>query len=182
MNPGVIGHHHRPGRAGRVPIVIPYAYYPYLSPYMYSDYQSYGYDNSGVQPGQPPVQVEIKILNDKDSGEQDQYAVGEDGQVQVRRKPDSRNEASPAAQDSTESAYSAAPAQQPEPAREVIPTVLIFRDGHRQEVRNYAIMGNVLYDLENLSASKIQLAELNLPATVKENDERGVPFAVPRGK
>ncbi len=179
MNPGGFGHHHRPGNGGGVPIVAPYAYYPYVYPYIYSNDASYGYDYYGQQAGQQPVQVEIKIVNDKDR-EQDQYAVGGDGQVQVRRKADSENDAGPAAGNDQAESTQAAASQPPEPPREVIPTVLIFRDGHRQEVHNYAIMGSVLYDLESMTSRKIQLADLNLPATIKENDERGVPFTVPK--
>lgn len=62
---------------------------------------------------------------------------------------------------------------------EQIPTVLIFRDGHRAEVLNYAIVGQTLYDLGTFVAHKIPLSNLNLPATIKANEERGVDFSVP---
>jgi hypothetical protein len=65
------------------------------------------------------------------------------------------------------------------PAREEIPIVLIYRDGHEQEVRNYAIVGQTLYDLGTFVAHKIPLAELNLKATIKANEDRGVEFSVP---
>ncbi|MBZ5629095.1 MAG: hypothetical protein LAO06_09540 [Acidobacteriia bacterium] len=65
------------------------------------------------------------------------------------------------------------------PASEQFPVVLIFRDGHQQEVRNYAIVGQTLYDLGTFVAHKIPLAELNLGATIKANDDRGVEFSVP---
>ncbi len=58
-------------------------------------------------------------------------------------------------------------------------TVLIFRDGRRQEVHNYAISGDVLYDLAGGRAKKIQLADLNLTATIKENDQIGNDFRLP---
>jgi hypothetical protein len=64
-------------------------------------------------------------------------------------------------------------------ARDVSPVVLIFRDGHEQEVGNYAIMGGTLYDLDTFVASKIRLAELDLKATMKANEERGLDFSVP---
>jgi hypothetical protein len=65
------------------------------------------------------------------------------------------------------------------PAREQIPIVLIYRDGHQQEVSNYAIVGQTLYDLGTFVARKIPLADLNLKATIKANDDRGVEFSVP---
>jgi hypothetical protein len=57
--------------------------------------------------------------------------------------------------------------------------VLIYKDGHQREVQNYAIMGNTLYDIGSFVAQKIPLAELNLKATLKANDERGVEFSLP---
>jgi hypothetical protein len=58
-------------------------------------------------------------------------------------------------------------------------TLLIFKDGHQQEVSNYAIVGATLYDLSDGRTRKVQLADLDLTATVKENDQRGVEFQVP---
>jgi hypothetical protein len=78
----------------------------------------------------------------------------------------------------------AAPAPKPaEPspaeARALIPIVLVYRDGHQKEVSNYAIIGQTLYDLGTFVAHKIPLADLNLKATMKANDDRGVEFSVP---
>ena len=58
-------------------------------------------------------------------------------------------------------------------------TVLVFKDGHALEVLNYAIVGTTLYDLSDGRTRKVALAELDLPATVKQNDSRGVDFRVP---
>jgi hypothetical protein len=59
-------------------------------------------------------------------------------------------------------------------------TVLVFRDGHRVEVRNYAIVGNTVWDLSEHLAKRISLDTLDLDATIKVNDERGTPFRYPR--
>ena len=59
-------------------------------------------------------------------------------------------------------------------------TALVFRDKHVEEVRNYAIAGETLWILNEQAAKKIPLAQLDLPATVKMNDDRGVDFQVPR--
>lgn len=59
-------------------------------------------------------------------------------------------------------------------------TALVFRDQHIEEVRNYAIAGGTLWILNAQAAKKIPLAQLDLPATVKMNDDRGVDFQVPR--
>jgi hypothetical protein len=58
------------------------------------------------------------------------------------------------------------------------PTVLVFRNGHQQEVTNYAIMGDSLYVFDQ-ARKKIALADLDIPATVKANDDRGVEFNLP---
>jgi hypothetical protein len=59
-------------------------------------------------------------------------------------------------------------------------TALVFRDQHVEEVRNYAIAGGTLWVLNEQAAKKIPLAQLDLAATVKMNDERGVDFQVPQ--
>lgn len=61
------------------------------------------------------------------------------------------------------------------------PTTLVFRDGHKQEVTNYAIMGQTLYVFDN-KTKKIALADLDVPATIKANDDEGVEFQVPKSK
>ncbi len=60
-------------------------------------------------------------------------------------------------------------------------TVLVFKDGHELEIANYAIVGATLYDLSDGRTRKVALAELDLQATVKQNDARGVDFELPTG-
>src|SRR5271165_1149992 len=61
------------------------------------------------------------------------------------------------------------------------PSVLVFRDGHQQEVSNYAIMGQTVYVFDKRT-QKIALADLDVPATIKANDERGLEFNIPAQK
>jgi len=61
------------------------------------------------------------------------------------------------------------------------PTVLVFRDGHRQEVANYAIMGSTLFVLSG-PRSRIPIAELDVPATEQVNQSRGIDFHVPKAR
>ena len=60
-------------------------------------------------------------------------------------------------------------------------TVLIFRDGHTAEVENYAIVGDTLYDFSSGLRHKIPLVDLDLGATQKQNENRGVDFHLPPG-
>jgi hypothetical protein len=56
------------------------------------------------------------------------------------------------------------------------PTVLVFRDGHRTETQNYAIVGQTLWILTGNRATKVPLADLDLNQTTKINEDRGVSF------
>lgn len=58
-------------------------------------------------------------------------------------------------------------------------TVLVFRDGHSIQVTNYAIVGDTIYDFSQGSRHKIALADLDLSATEKQNDARGLDFRLP---
>ncbi len=58
-------------------------------------------------------------------------------------------------------------------------TVLVFKDGHQSDVLNYAIVGDTLFDFSAGRTRKILLADLDLPATHKANDDRGVEFQIP---
>ena len=58
------------------------------------------------------------------------------------------------------------------------PTELVFRNGHHEEVNSYAIMGDALYVFDK-GREKIALDDLDIPATQKANDDRGVQFRLP---
>lgn len=58
-------------------------------------------------------------------------------------------------------------------------TILVFKDGHQVEVANYAIVGSTLFDLTAGHRQKIALADLDLTATAKQNDDRGIDFQLP---
>jgi len=76
-------------------------------------------------------------------------------------------------------ARSAPPPRDEERAEAAPPTVLVFRDQHKVEVQNYAIVGQTLWNFAPQHTQKIPLSDLDLPATSKANDERGVDFRVP---
>ena len=72
-------------------------------------------------------------------------------------------------------------AREEERAVAVPATALVFRDQHVEEVRNYAIAGGTLWVLNDHQAGKkIPLAQLDLAATARTNDDRGVDFQVPQ--
>jgi hypothetical protein len=59
------------------------------------------------------------------------------------------------------------------------PTQLVFRDKRTEEVQNYAIVGQTFWVFSAQRARKIPLADLDIPATKKANDDRGVEFQLP---
>jgi len=70
------------------------------------------------------------------------------------------------------------PAVDPDPP--LPPTLLVFKDGRTVEVGNYAIQGSTLFDLTPGHRRKILIADLDLDATRKQNDERGISFQLPQ--
>jgi hypothetical protein len=80
----------------------------------------------------------------------------------------------------------ATPAKSAEAARELPPAVIVYRDGHSEELSSYSIIGTTLFAKADYLATgawtrKVQLADLDLPATVKQNQQRGVKFDLPSG-
>jgi hypothetical protein len=142
-----------------------YGGWAYAAPYYYpADNSAYGYDYVGAGPdlySGPPLGPNDPMLH-----------------MIVEQPPDGHYGPPP-----DERAYAQPPAPQPPstPVPEVKPgdpTVLVFRNGKKQEVTNYAIMGDTLYVFDD-GRKKIALADLDLAATVKANDDRGMEFKVP---
>lgn len=79
---------------------------------------------------------------------------------------------------SVERAEAEDPAVDPDPP--LPPTLLVFKDGHTVEVGNYAIQGATLFDLTPGHKRKVAIADLDLEATRRQNDERGVTFQLPQ--
>ena len=69
--------------------------------------------------------------------------------------------------------------QEPQPSPIYPPTVLVFRDQHKEEIRNYAIVGPTLWNFAPQRTEQIPLARLDIPATIQANDERGIAFRIP---
>ena len=70
------------------------------------------------------------------------------------------------------------------PARELPPAVLVFRDGRQQEISSYTIMNGTIFTRSDYWTTgtwneKIQIADLDVPATLRQNQERGLNFNLP---
>ena len=78
----------------------------------------------------------------------------------------------------------AGPRTAAQPPRELPPAVLVFRDGRKEEVSEYTIMNGIIYSKADYWTTgswtrKIQIADLDVPATLKLNQERGLKFVLP---
>jgi len=60
--------------------------------------------------------------------------------------------------------------------------VLVYRDGHTEEVQNYAIIGKTIWIFNESRARKVAISELDLPATKRDNEDRGIDFVLPSSR
>jgi len=70
--------------------------------------------------------------------------------------------------------------------QEMAPAILVYRDGHMEEVSSYSIIGRMIYTKADYWTAgawtrTIQIADLDIPATLKQNQQRGVKFELPSG-
>jgi hypothetical protein len=70
--------------------------------------------------------------------------------------------------------------------RQMPPAVLVFHDGRKEEVSEYTIMSGTIYSRADYWTTgswtrKILIADLDVPATLKLNQERGCKFVLPSG-
>ena len=144
----------------------PFAGYPFGYGYGYGvDYSGWYADQTQAQNQQYMTQNERLEQSYQDDVKR-QHEL--DRQIADQRAAD---EATPR---SAPAATTATPTE-----RELPPTVLIYKDQHQVEVRNYAIAGNTIYEFNPHWTRKIALAELDIPATIAANKDRGVEFNVP---
>jgi hypothetical protein len=71
-------------------------------------------------------------------------------------------------------------------ARDSAPAILVFRDGHREQVREYTLADGALYArgdywTDGYWNRKILLSSLDLRATMAANRQSGIDFVLPSG-
>jgi len=135
----------------------PWWYAGYYDPYWWWDSSSYDYDEDYERQLALAEEMDQRSLEQRrflDQPDQDPYAL-------------------PSASSSREHA-GANESNEPRQA-----TVLVFRDQRREEVQNYAIVGQTLWIFSPLRTEKIPLAEIDLAGSAKANEDRGVEFRVP---
>ena len=151
----------------------------------YSDYLSHGYPVASAppvivmqSPAQPPAPIAVTapvrpLMIELQGDRYVQVSGDEDSTVQmIDRIPD---------QPLRRLDASGNPSQK---KKDVSATVLVFRDGHREEVSGYTIADGKLYAAADYYKAgswtrKIELAALNLPETESANQSRGTQFRLP---
>ena len=169
MGPGFVGvHRGRRFFAGS-------GFVPYFYPYFYPDY---GYDQNVIETPQPQVVV---VPSAQAAAPAPAPNPPESLVMELQGDHWARlTNSSPSA-----SAVSSRALQTP-PPKPLPPAVLVFRDGRTQEVGKYVIVGPTIYASADYWSSgswtrKVQIADLNVPATLKLNQERGAKFSLPSG-
>ena len=138
-------------------------------------------------PGGQPLMIElrgdhyVRITNDRETSDSDSTAAN---YQQPPIAGSGRAHSAPAQAVGAPIEVSGASSQPVRAAQDLQPAVLIYRDGHSESVRDYAITGGKLYARGNYYSDgywtkTIDLAALNLPATISSNAGHGVNFVLP---
>ena len=144
---------------------LPYYYYPYVYA-VPMPYDADVLDNGASDDNDPNYQGGPTVFDRRGAGPYSYIPPGYES-------PDEPTAAQTQAEDTPPAGYNPSP----EPPQD--PTVLVFKDGHQLEIGNYAIVNQTLYDLTPGHPRRIALADLDLAATQKQNDDHGVPFDLP---
>ncbi len=171
-------------------------YFPgsFYAPYFYSDYD-YGYDSGPQIVETPPPQIVEQVAPPAPAPvtpAPDSVVIELQGDHWVRvtnygqsqmdgqsGRPESARAANPET--------AAAPrSEAAESVRALPAAVLIFRDGHREEIGKYVVVGSTLYASADYWSSgswtrEVQLSALDVPATLKLNQDRDTKFTLPSG-
>lgn len=157
-------HHHKRGYPVHSyrPPYVPYFYArsTYLVPGLLNSYWDYPYSSSysDDQSASYPAQEQVENNGDYDS-------------APAPYEPQQAQDVPPPPPDSAEPIPQA-------------PVTLIFKDGHSQQIHNYAMTRTKLYVLDDAGSGRrpeISLDEINVLATAKANRDTGVDFVVPAG-
>jgi hypothetical protein len=182
---GGFGHFHQGHRADRGSAILAY-------PYFYSDLD---YDSEATPqppqvvvvhaaapaaPAAPPPPRESLLIEWQGDHFVRTTSMKNSAGALVATDYSEKSAASPAAP--TPSAVS--PRSAAQPPRELPPAVLVFHDGRKEEVSEYTIMNGTIYSKADYWTTgswtrKIQIADLDVPATLKLNQEHGLKFVLP---
>jgi hypothetical protein len=161
--PSTTSSHNNTGPQHTASSPLPYYYFPYVYAFPVP-YTADVLDNGASDDNDPDYQGGPTVFDRRGAGPYSYIPPGSESPLE------------PQAQASqTENAFAAYSDRQPP----LDPTILVFKDGHQLEIDNYAVVNQTLYDLTPGHPRRIALADLDLPATQKQNDDRGLTFELP---
>jgi hypothetical protein len=192
-NTGLAGGLGRPNRGHSSPrsaILLPYPYY--ASDYGYASEgaaqpQSLGVPAAAPLQPAPPAPPLEPLLIEWQGDHFERMTPLQRASSKERSEPDSSASASALSgspRPSRKPAAQPAHASAREPVPELPPAVLVFRDGRTEEVSNYTIMSGTIYSKADYWTTgswirKIEIADLDVPATLKLNHDHGLNFRLP---
>jgi hypothetical protein len=142
----------------------PWGYYGYYDPWWWDSGSSYDDDSErdrviANDMNEQSLEEQQMLRQEQADGDRDVYARSDPNHSLREPRP--------------------APSSQPQGAPIMPATVLVFRDQRQKEIQNYAIVGQTLWNFAPQHTEKIPLADLDLAATAKANDDNGMTFRVP---
>jgi len=148
------------------------AYGYHGTPYFYSDYYEPSDFEYPALPSPPPTQTQIKT-----EPLPDPVLLELHGSRWV--KVTNFGEAS-------DRALAETLPQSPTKSKPLPPAVLVYRDGHTEELSSYSIIAGSIHTKSNYWTTgtwtrTIPIADLDIPATLQQNEKRGVNFELPSG-
>lgn len=165
----------------------------FYDPYFYSDYDDYGYDyEPQIVEAPPPQIVEQAAPPAPVAPAPDSVVIELQGDHWVRvtnygqSQTDGQSGRPPSVRAATSEILAAPKTEATQPVHELPAAVLIFRDGHREEIGKYVVVGATLFTGADYWSSgswtrKVQLSALDVPATLKLNQDRDTKFTLPSG-
>lgn len=181
------------GERGRFPGSF---YWPYFYPdYDYGYDYGYGYDSEPQTVETPPPQIIEQVAQPAPAPiapPLDSVVIELQGDHWVRvtnygqSQVDGQSGQSESMRPANSQTVVARRTEDSEPVPELPAAVLVFRDGHREEIGKYVVVGGTLYaDADYWSSGswtrKVQLSALDVPATLKLNQDRDTKFNLPSG-
>jgi hypothetical protein len=149
-----------------------YGYYG--APYFYSDdYQPSDFEYQLPEPSPPPVQVQVKAEPLPDPVLLELHGSRWVKVTNFGESSDRALAVETAAKSHTK-------------VKLLAPAILVYRDGHSEELSSYSIIEGSIHTKSNYWATgvwtrDIPVADLDIPATLRQNEERGVNFELPSG-
>lgn len=138
-----------------------------------------------MQPAPPPPPVPVEpLLMEKRNGEWVRVATGKQMATSLPAPADSAKSALTATPHPAIAGRSKPAVPAPLPAAALPSAVIVFRDGHQEQIAKYVIQGDILYT-NSVSANgasrerQIPLSQLDLPASLKASADRGAKFNLP---